>query len=103
MLPVVSGRAETRRQIAIYSVLLAPLGVAPWLMGFAGLFYGIVSLIGGSAFLALALRLLRAGEGPAAAPAAKGLFGYSILYLFLLFAVLLIENRLPVLIGAMGL
>jgi protoheme IX farnesyltransferase len=103
MLPVVSGRAETRRQIAIYSVLLAPLGVAPWLMGFAGLFYGIVSLIGGGIFLALALRLLRAGEGPAAAPAAKGLFGYSILYLFLLFAVLLVENRLPVLIGAMGL
>jgi len=101
MLPVVAGRAETRRQILVYSILLAPLGVAPWLMGFAGLTYGIAAAAAGIVFLALALRLYRAGDdAPRAGKAAKLLFGYSLLYLFALFAVLLIENRVFALIGA---
>jgi heme o synthase len=102
MLPVVAGRAVTRHQIMIYSVLLAPLGVAPWLMGFAGLTYGIVAIAAGVVFLALAWRVLRAGDGPAGDAAAKALFGYSILYLFALFAVLLIENRVLAFIGGLG-
>jgi len=102
MLPVVSGRAETRQQILLYSVLLAPLGVAPWLMGFAGLTYGIVAAAGGAVFLAMAWRLKRAGEGASGAAAAKSLFGYSVLYLFVLFAVLLIENRVLAVLGGAG-
>jgi protoheme IX farnesyltransferase len=102
MLPVVSGRAETRRQIVIYSLLLAPLGIVPWLMGFAGLVYGVVAIVAGAVFLALALRLLRAGDSAGAEPAAKALFGFSILYLFVLFAVMLIENRVQVLFGIAG-
>src|SRR6476660_1087962 len=43
MLPVVAGARETRRQILLYTLLLAPLGVAPWLLGYAGLSYGIVA------------------------------------------------------------
>jgi protoheme IX farnesyltransferase len=100
MLPVVSGRAETRKQILIYSLLLAPLGVAPWLMGFAGLAYGVTAIVGGAAFLALAVRVARSGDNPAGDRAAKLLFGYSIVYLFALFAVLLIENRVVALLGA---
>ncbi|MGZ5803845.1 MAG: heme o synthase [Xanthobacteraceae bacterium] len=99
MLPVVSGRPETRRQILIYSLLLAPLGVAPALMGFAGFAYGAVAAVAGAVFLALALRLWRAGDGPGADAAAKALFGYSILYLFALFAAMLIENRVHVFFG----
>jgi protoheme IX farnesyltransferase len=102
MLPVVSGRAETRKQILLYSVLLAPLGVAPWLMGFAGLTYGVTAIAGGAIFLAFALRLFRAGDAPGSDKIAKFLFGYSILYLFVLFAVLLIENRVNVLLGSIG-
>jgi len=102
MLPVVAGRAETRRQIAIYSALLAPLGVAPYLLGFAGAAYGVIAAVSGAAFLALALRLARLGDGPAGDKAAKALFGYSILYLFGLFAALLIENRLLALLGGAG-
>ena len=102
MLPVVAGRAVTRQQILIYSVLLAPLGVAPWLMGFAGLTYGVVASVAGFAFLALAWRVQRAGDGPAGDAAAKALFAYSILYLFALFAVLLIENRVFAFIGGAG-
>ena len=37
MLPVVAGETETRRQILIYSAVLAPVGALPWLFGYAGL------------------------------------------------------------------
>jgi protoheme IX farnesyltransferase len=62
--------------------------------------YGIAAAAGGAIFLALAVQLYRAGDTPRADKAAKLLFGYSILYLFALFAVLLIENRVFALIGA---
>ena len=44
MLPVVAGEAETRRQILIYSLVLAPVGASPWLLGYAGLAYGVVAI-----------------------------------------------------------
>jgi protoheme IX farnesyltransferase len=94
MLPVVAGREETRRQILIYSAILAPLGAAPWLLGFAGAAYGAVALILGAAFVALALQVWRVREGGGADMAARRLFGYSVLYLFLLFATLLAESLL---------
>jgi protoheme IX farnesyltransferase len=100
MLPVVAGRAETRRQILLYSIILAPLGVAPYLIGQAGLAYGAVSIAAGALILMLAWRVWSEGDGPAARSAARRLFGYSILYLFLLFAVLLIEDRVGLLIGS---
>ncbi|HVG51559.1 MAG TPA: heme o synthase [Xanthobacteraceae bacterium] len=102
MLPVTAGRPETRKQIVIYSLLLAPLGVAPWLMGFAGAAYGVIAAVAGAVFLALALRLYRAGDGPRAEASAKALFGYSIIYLFALFAAMLIENRIHVWLGMAG-
>lgn len=90
MMPVAQGADETRRQIVIYSLLLAPLGVAPFFAGFAGVSYGIVSALLGGVFLWLAFAVARARD-----PAAPGrLFAYSILYLFALFAVLLIEHML---------
>src|SRR5690349_22281081 len=59
MLPVVAGAAETRRQIMIYALVLAPLGVVPWLAGFAGALYGVVSLAAGAAIVWLAVRVRR--------------------------------------------
>jgi protoheme IX farnesyltransferase len=95
MLPVVSGPAETRRQILIYSLVLAPLGVLPWLAGYAGLLYGATSLVGGAGMIALAIRVKR----ETGLTGAKQLFGFSILYLFVLFAVLLADDRLTHLLG----
>lgn len=92
MLPVVAGDAETRRQIVLYSYLLAPVGVSPWLLGYAGLLYGAVAAVTGILFVMAAIRLRKAAAGEATAKAAKALFGYSILYLVLLFAVLLVEK-----------
>src|SRR5690349_23595077 len=59
MLPVVCGRAETRRQILIYSLMLAPLGIAPWLAGYAGALYGAVAIVAGAVIVALALPVMR--------------------------------------------
>jgi protoheme IX farnesyltransferase len=92
MLPVVAGDAETRRQIVLYSCLLAPVGVSPWLLGYAGLLYGAVAAVTGILFVMAAIHLRKAAAGEATAKAAKALFGYSILYLVLLFAVLLVEK-----------
>src|SRR3977135_1248634 len=43
MLPVVAGRAETRRQIWLYTLVLVPVGLAPWFLSFAGLLYGLTA------------------------------------------------------------
>lgn len=100
MLPVVAGLAETRRQIFRYAVVLAPIGVAPWLLNYAGLLYGAVSILGGAIMVALAWQVKRS-EGSAGEVAAKRLFAFSILYLFLLFAVLLVDGRFAPLGGFM--
>lgn len=92
MLPVVAGPEETRRQIVIYSALLVPLAVTPVLTGLGGLAYGITSVVLGCVFMALAIKVWRTREGAAATRACWQLFGFSILYLFVLFAVILIEK-----------
>jgi len=92
MLPVVAGAAATRRQILIYSLLLIPVGAAPWLLGYAGLVYGATSLVAGALMVAFAWRVWTSTEGERAATAARQMFAYSIVYLFGLFAVLLIES-----------
>ena len=90
MLPVVSGEVTTRRQILIYTLILVPLGIAPWVLGYAGLIYGAVSVITGAIMTVLAVQVLR--ESNPADRAARNLFAFSVLYLFLLFATLLIER-----------
>jgi protoheme IX farnesyltransferase len=99
MLPVVAGERETRRQIVIYSALLVPLAVVPAVIGLGGITYAIASTVLGAMFLALALRLWRAETEAEQIRVAKRLFGFSILYLFGLFAVLLIERIAAGLIG----
>jgi protoheme IX farnesyltransferase len=90
MLPVVAGRAATTRQIVVYSVLLVPISAAPWALGFAGILYGVIALACGSIFVTLALRLHV--SRPTNRQAAHRLFVFSISYLFLLFAALLVSN-----------
>jgi protoheme IX farnesyltransferase len=94
MLPVVSGLDETRKQILLYSLVLAPIGLTPTLFGFAGYVYGAVALICGAVFLQLAWRVYRDRAGPAAVSSAKKLFAFSLLYVFVLFAALLADNLL---------
>lgn len=87
MLPVVAGVGETRRQILLYSILMAPCGMAPYFMGFAGAFYGVFSGVMGATFLALAFMVWRGVD-----KADKKLFWFSILYLFSVFAALAVDR-----------
>lgn len=92
MLPVVAGAAETRRQIVIYSLLLVPLATAPYFVGIGSIGYLVVSVVLGAVFLKLAFDVRRITEGREGDAAAKKLFAFSILYLFALFGLLLIEG-----------
>lgn len=92
MLPVVRGPDETRRQILIYSLILVPFTMAPSVMGFGGMLYTVMASILGAIFMIFAVDCYRIRKGEAADRAAKNLFAYSILYLFLLFTVLLVEQ-----------
>ena len=92
MLPNVAGRASTRRQIFLYSLVLVPCGVAPWLLGFSGPVYGVVSALLGANFLRHAYAVLRMSDTDAAMLPAKKLFRFSIVYLFALFTLLLAEG-----------
>jgi protoheme IX farnesyltransferase len=89
MLPVVAGRTATTRQILVYSGLVLASEL-PWLLGFAGAAYGAIAAIFGALFLLLATQLNRS-TGADRRPAQR-LFLFSISYLFVLFAALLIEH-----------
>ncbi|HEY4774995.1 MAG TPA: heme o synthase [Xanthobacteraceae bacterium] len=90
MLPVVAGAQETRRQILLYALTLLPAGAAPWVLGLAGPLYGIAAIFAGAGMVGLAWRLRRSGR----AGEAGALFAYSVVYLFAVFAALLIDHRL---------
>jgi protoheme IX farnesyltransferase len=89
MLPVIAGAAKTKRQILIYTFVLVPLGIMPSLLGFAGALYGVAAALAGGFMLILALRVQAESKSE---QASRQLFAFSILYLFLVFAVLLIEQ-----------
>ena len=92
MLPVVAGEKKTRGQIMLYSLALVPVTLLPGLMGFAGALYTGATAALGLGFLWFAFGLWRTGAGAAQEKAAMRLFGYSIVYLFLVFSLLLVEK-----------
>jgi heme o synthase len=90
VLPVISGENATQRKILSYTLLLVPISLLPWLLGFATTFYAAVALTSGAVILVLAVQLQRGKE--ARRKAANRLFAFSICYLVLVFAALLIEK-----------
>jgi protoheme IX farnesyltransferase len=90
MMPNVAGPASTRRQILAYALLLAPVGVLPWLFGFTSGYYGIASAALGAGFIWHSWKVLAASETEL--KPAKTLFAYSIFYLFAIFAALLADT-----------
>ncbi len=91
MMPNVKGERSTRLQALVYTFIVAPVGVLPWVMGFAGPVYGAVATLLGLAFIYYACRLWAAGSQGEMLAAARKLFRFSLLYLSGLFAVLLVE------------
>ena len=96
MLPNVKGAGRTRRDILLYTLALVPLGLAPWLIGFASLAYGVIALVLGALMLLFSARVYTHRTAPKADRCARQLFGVSILYLFLLFAAIAGERLLAI-------
>ena len=90
MLPVVAGVAETKRQILLYTLVLAPLGAVPAMIGMASWYFGAIAGALGIVFIAMAIGILRdTGEA-----FARRTFMFSLLYLSLLFAALIADRAL---------
>ncbi len=89
MLPVVAGPRETKRQMLLYTLVLWPVSVSPWFLGISGAVYGAGSLVLSGLFTACAVRVWR-DDGD---NAARQMFGFSLLYLLLIFSLLLIDHR----------
>jgi heme o synthase len=94
MLPNVAGRAETRKQILIYSLLCAPVAALPALCGVSGVVYAIGATLLTGWFIYRAGVLYFASDAEVEDKAAKKLFGYSIIWLFAIFALILAEKLL---------
>lgn len=93
MLPVVAGEKVTRRQIMMYTLLLAPIAIAPWAIGGTSWIYGSCALVLSALFVALAMPVFTRmrSEVDDMAPE-KALFKFSIVYLFVLFAALVADR-----------
>ena len=94
MLPVVAGRAETKRQILLYSVVLVPTSLLPWALGFAGPIYGVAAALLGATMILLSWQVRRSSDTDRRS--ARRLFMFSMLYLVVLFAVLLMNTARPI-------
>src|SRR6185437_7671920 len=92
MMPNVKGAAHTRLEILLYTLILVPLAVLPWVTGVAGAIYLGAAILAGAGMGLMAIRVFWIGEGAGAKKAAMQLFGFSILYLFLLFSALVVEH-----------
>jgi protoheme IX farnesyltransferase len=90
----VAGARATKAQMLIYTVLLFPLALAPWALGVTGVLYAVAAVVLGLLFILAAVRVWF-DDGDRAA---RQMFAFSILYLFLLFT-LLILDRAPGLLG----
>ncbi len=88
MMPVVAGPEATKRQMLLYTLVLLPVAAAPYVVGIGGLAYLAGSSVLGALFVLCAVRVLRSTDDKPA----KQMFGFSILYLFLLFALLVGEH-----------
>ena len=92
MLPVVAGHDATRRQIFLYSVVMSAVGLTPWLFGYAGLIYGLAAAGAGLLMVVLAWRVRAPRDAVESGQAAHHLFAFSILYVIVVFAALLLDR-----------
>jgi len=92
MLPVVAGARETKRQMLLYTLMLWPATLMPWLLGFAGPLYGAGAGALSLLFTLSAVRVWRDDSAGASERSARQMFAFSLLYLFLIFAMLLADH-----------
>lgn len=91
MMPNVRGIYSTKKQILVYTIMMAICAIGPYIVGFAGIVYGIFSTILGIVFVYFAYRLWKADTHAKTVSVAKKMFFFSVFYLAAIFGVLLIE------------
>ena len=93
MLPVVAGIRNTRLQILLYSVSVVVAAILPFELGLTGLIYGVAAAVLNTVFIILAAAVFaNRAEEPAGMKPERRLFAFSILYLFVLFAALVVDR-----------
>jgi len=93
MLPVVAGIRNTRLQILLYSVSVVAAAILPFALGLTGLIYGVAAAVLNIVFLILAAAVFaNRAEDPSGMKPERRLFAFSILYLFVLFAALVVDR-----------
>jgi protoheme IX farnesyltransferase len=88
MMPVVLGPRETKRQVLLYTLVLWPAAAAPWLLGVAGNLYGAGAVALSALFTGAAIQVCRDDSDRSA----RRMFAFSLLYLFLIFSLLLVDH-----------
>ena len=96
MLPVVSGENFTKKNILIYTIILFPFTILPYVFSFAGILNLTTSIVGGSYYIFLAYKLFKEEDKKAYDKIASKLFIFSIFYLFFIFSTILIDNYLGI-------
>ena len=97
--PVTAGRRATKRQMLWYTLVLFPLAIVPMVLGVAGYVYGATAALLGALYIALAVRVLYEDDASESERRSRQMFGFSILYLFILFTVLIVDRAPGLLTG----
>ncbi len=92
MLPITSGIKTTKFNIFIYATILFPISLSPYFLNFSGLFYLVFATIMSSYYVFISYRLLKEKNSIEEKKIASKLFGYSILYLFMIFVFILVDK-----------
>ena len=94
MLPIISGIKTTKKNILAYSIILLPFVLAPYFLGYNGLLYLVISTAISLYYIFLCFKLLMENNKTQEEKIAKNIFGYSILYLFIIFVTILIDKAI---------
>ena len=89
MMPVIAGESSTKKQMLLYTLLLFPVAVAPFALGYAGWLYGGISSLLGLFFIYTSIKVIK----DESLKSAKLMFGFSVFYLFAIFLALMIDYK----------
>ena len=92
MLPITSGVKATKFNIFIYALILFPIAISPYFLSFSGLTYLFFATVFSSYYIFISYRLFREKNSVIEKKLASKLFGYSILYLFMIFTFVLVDK-----------
>ena len=92
MLPITSGVRTTKFNILVYAIILFPIALSPYFFNYSGLIYFIFSILLSSYYVFISYKLFKEKNSTLEKKLASKLFGYSILYLFMIFTSILIDK-----------